>query len=162
MSKNICLWWHHPTLLGAVTKIANLATRQSYFGDFTLDVPRGCCSMWLFLVRQQGRLDSLCWVRLVNDVSDSVYVNLRDPPLVISFSFCWFWWWSWCIQCQTCDCRWRMGGQGEFGPGVYGVWRVRRVHVKLQTMRSIFNLSLCVCVCSCRKWQVSQRRPCCM
>jgi len=60
---------------------------------FPFAVPRGCCCMWLLLVRQQGRLDSLCLVRLVNDVPGSVYTKLRDPPFVFPFSFCCFGWW---------------------------------------------------------------------
>ena len=41
-------------------------------------------------MRHRGRLDSLCLVRLLNDVPGSVYTKLRDPLRVFSFSFCCF------------------------------------------------------------------------
>ena len=39
-----------------------------------------------------------------------------------------------------------LGVFSESSVCVHGVWRVRRVHVKLRTIRSIFYLPLCVCV----------------
>jgi len=53
---------------------------------------------------------------------------------------------AWCMQCQTCDCRWKMCGHflGVFG--VHVVWRIRSVHAELQTIRSIFIYLLCVCM----------------
>ena len=119
-----------------------------------------CCCMWLLLVRQQGRIDSLRLVRLVNDVSDSVYSKLRDPPLVFPFPFCCFGWWTFCVQCQTCGYSWKMGGRLQVVFDVGGVWMVRRVHTKLSTICSIFNLYLCVYVLA--GWQVSQCRLWCM
>ena len=43
--------------------------------------------MLVIVVRERGRLDSLCFVRLLNDVPGSVYTKVRDPLLVFSFSF---------------------------------------------------------------------------
>jgi len=43
--------------------------------------------MLVILVRQRGRLDSLCFVRLLNDVPGSVYTKVRDLYLVFLFSF---------------------------------------------------------------------------
>ena len=39
------------------------------------------------VVRQRGRLDSLCFVSLLNDVPCSVYIKVPDPFLIFSFPF---------------------------------------------------------------------------
>jgi len=46
--------------------------------------------MIVIVVRQRGRLDSLCFVCLLNDVPGSVYTKVRDSLLVFSFSFRFF------------------------------------------------------------------------
>ena len=43
--------------------------------------------MLVIVVRERGRLDSLCFVRLLNDVQGSVYTKVRDPLLIFPFLF---------------------------------------------------------------------------
>jgi len=57
---------------------------------FQLPLQRECCCMLVIVLRQQGRLDCLCFVSQLNDVPGSVYMKVRDPLLVAAASFS-FW-----------------------------------------------------------------------
>ena len=105
--------------------------------------------MRLLFVRQRGGLDSLCVVRLLNDVPGSVYTKFRDPLLVFSFSFCCFLF----DDHGACSANmWLPLENGlVFAVCVWCAWYMRGKKGACKTSNHLFDflLFLCLCVCVC-------------